>query len=286
MKKIITISMFVMLLAFTTLSTITVKAIALPPAAEDTLAACTDGIDNDLNTLTDLADGACASFAITTPVPVSENTVTFCADGIDNDFNTLIDLADPACAAVTASTTTTVVAEDTAALCSDGIDNNFNTLVDLADPACAAFSTPAPTPTPTSGGTSGSSFGSGPVGPGSSSGGITSGTPISGVFTQGTTTASCVPMTTYIKLGKKNSMQEVTRLQAFLNVYMGLKLTPSGIYNTATYNAVKAFQLKHTDNVLTPWGINYATGYFYKTTQRQMNMILCPNVNFPMPTLN
>ena len=96
----------------------------------------------------------------------------------------------------------------------------------------------------------------------------------------------CDPMKTYIKLGRKNSVKEVTRLQAFLNVNLGLKLNPSGFYNLATYNAVKSFQLKYTDNVLTPWGINKATGYFYKTTQRQMNMLLCPNVNFPMPVLN
>ncbi|MBC7981722.1 hypothetical protein H7X65_01445, partial [Candidatus Parcubacteria bacterium] len=248
--------------------------------------------DNDEDTLVDYADGDCpaAPSLITIPTVTFENTLGLCTDGIDNDEDTLVDYADGDCTGVVATTTVSGASssvENTIGLCTDGIDNDEDTLVDYADGDCPAVATTTP-PTTTvvgGGGVVGSSFGSGPS-TGGFGGGITSGTPISGVFTQGTTTASCVPMTTYIKLGKKNSMQEVTRLQAFLNVHMGLKLTPSGFYNSATYNAVKSFQLKYKDNVLTPWGITAPTGYFYKTTQRQMNMILCPNVNFPMPVLN
>ncbi|MBC7766775.1 peptidoglycan-binding protein, partial [Arenimonas sp.] len=191
----------------------------------------------------------------------------------------------PACASFAVASTTTVlsIAENTALLCADGIDNNNNTLVDLADPACAAFATTTPVVVvSTGGGTVGSSFGSGPSFGGSSSG-ITSGTPVSTVITS---TSTCNAMKTYIKKGRKNNVAEVTRLQTFLNQNLGLKISSTGFYGNKTFDAVRTFQLKYKDTILTPWGIGYSTGYFYKTTQRQMNMLLCPNVNFPMPVLN
>ena len=101
-----------------------------------------------------------------------------------------------------------------------------------------------------------------------------------------TSTSTCNAMKTYIKKGRKNNVAEVTRLQTFLNQNLGLKISSTGFYGNKTFDAVRTFQLKYKDTILTPWGIGYSTGYFYKTTQRQMNMLLCPNVNFPMPVLN
>jgi hypothetical protein len=75
-------------------------------------------------------------------------------------------------------------------------------------------------------------------------------------------------------------------LQAFLNKELGLTLEVNGEYDAATIEAVKAFQAKYSLDVLSPWGINDATGIVYKTTQRMINKIACPTLDIPMPELN
>ncbi len=75
-----------------------------------------------------------------------------------------------------------------------------------------------------------------------------------------------------MKRGGKNDVNEVKKLQRFLNV------KETGFFGKLTFNAVKAFQLKYADQILSPWGHKDATGYFYKTTQKQANLILCPAV--------
>lgn len=104
--------------------------------------------------------------------------------------------------------------------------------------------------------------------------------------------ASCSEyLHSYIKYGGKNDSADVTRLQAFLNKYLGAKLVVNGEYNKETYEATKAFQVKEAGQVLSPWkstkgGINDdGTGYVYKTTKRWINMLNCPELNIPMPTL-
>jgi hypothetical protein len=95
----------------------------------------------------------------------------------------------------------------------------------------------------------------------------------------------------YIKMGQKNQAGDVIRLQVFLNKYLGTKLVPRGVYDKATFDAVRAFQVKTADEVLEPWkntpgGINEnGTGYVYKTTKRMINMIMCPELNIEMPEL-
>ncbi len=95
----------------------------------------------------------------------------------------------------------------------------------------------------------------------------------------------------YIKMGQKNKAGDVIRLQAFLNKYLGTKLVPRGVYDKATFDAVRAFQVQTADEVLEPWkgtpgGINEnGTGYVYKTTKRMINMIMCPELNIEMPEL-
>jgi hypothetical protein len=109
----------------------------------------------------------------------------------------------------------------------------------------------------------------------------------------GASTSCGIYLNKYIKLGDKNNdKDEVTKLQQFLNEYLGLNLVVDGFYGLKTYNAVKAFQLKHQNEVLSPWvGVgklkkeNNPTGYVYKTTQRWINMIKCPELNLPMPEL-
>lgn len=105
-------------------------------------------------------------------------------------------------------------------------------------------------------------------------------------------TTSCAPyLYTYIMYGVDNDESEVMKLQQFLNEYLGYNLPIDGFYGLDTYNAVKVFQLKHSQEVLSPWvGITLqnaskGTGFMYKTTQRWINMIKCPDLNLPMPML-
>ena len=96
----------------------------------------------------------------------------------------------------------------------------------------------------------------------------------------------------YIKYGGDNNPQEVKKLQYFLNEYLGIDLEITGIYNQATYQAVMRFQLLLNDEILAPWvevdclpSSNIATGYVYRTTQWKINMIVCPELNLPVPNL-
>ena len=43
---------------------------------------------------------------------------------------------------------------------------------------------------------------------------------------------------------------------------------------------------KYKDTILTPWNLTSATGYFYKTTQKQANLLLCSTADTSMPVLN
>jgi peptidoglycan hydrolase-like protein with peptidoglycan-binding domain len=80
--------------------------------------------------------------------------------------------------------------------------------------------------------------------------------------------------------------EAVKALQQFLNTELGLTLDVNGDFDAATIDAVKAFQTKYALEVLAPWGITDATGIVFKTTQRMINMILCPGLDLPMPELN
>ncbi len=96
----------------------------------------------------------------------------------------------------------------------------------------------------------------------------------------------------YIKLGGDNNPEEVKKLQYFLNEYLGINLEITGVYNQATYQEVMRFQLLLNDEILAPWvevnclpSSNIATGYVYRTTQWKINMIVCPELNLPVPNL-
>jgi hypothetical protein len=91
---------------------------------------------------------------------------------------------------------------------------------------------------------------------------------------------------TYMRLGRHNDSDEVTKLQEFLNKELGSNLTVNGNFDESTDAAVRQFQKAHEPQILTPWGINYATGYVYKTTQRWVNLTSCSSLNIPMPVLN
>jgi hypothetical protein len=87
----------------------------------------------------------------------------------------------------------------------------------------------------------------------------------------------CAPyLTTYIRPGLGNDRGDVERLQMFLRDHEGFdNLAVTGIYNAPTADAVKIFQEKHVNEILTPWGISSATGYVYYTTQKKINDLHC-----------
>lgn len=96
----------------------------------------------------------------------------------------------------------------------------------------------------------------------------------------------------YIKTNHKNNPEEVKKLQTFLNEWIGANIPVTGEYGPLTYNAVKNFQLKYSDEILDPWikvGLHKdskkATGYVYRTTQRMINNLMCPRLNLPFPDL-
>lgn len=110
----------------------------------------------------------------------------------------------------------------------------------------------------------------------------------------GATTSCDIYLDSFLKRGAKNNIEQVKKLQTFLNDY--LKLNPAlpvnGVFGNATFKAVVKFQEQESDHVLKPWvGITLkdtkkGTGYVYKTTITRINNIMCPDLNLPIPTLD
>lgn len=91
-------------------------------------------------------------------------------------------------------------------------------------------------------------------------------------------------ITSFIKPGVSNNNEaQVKRLQFFLRDFEGASLTINGVYDEATIAAVKHFQEKYKDEVLTPWGADNPSGFVYFTTQKKINEIYCQGVSqFPL----
>ncbi len=88
-----------------------------------------------------------------------------------------------------------------------------------------------------------------------------------------------------------NNPVEVKKLQTFLNIYLGLHIPVTGYYGPMTIAAVNQFQTMNNKSVLAPW-VPYGlpddmtpTSYVYKTTQRWINLIVCPPLGLPLPQL-
>ncbi len=90
-----------------------------------------------------------------------------------------------------------------------------------------------------------------------------------------TVAKTCPYITEYMTIDGQNNSAEVTKLQAFLNLYENAGLTVTGIFDTATLNAVKAFQTKYFAETMLPWGTDKATGNVYITTLKKINEIYC-----------
>ena len=98
-----------------------------PSGAEDSMAACTDGVDNDCNGFFDCRDFACSAFC------GAENSNGTCNDGEDNDMDGFVDCDDRDC-----EERIVCAGEATNANCSDGMDNDEDGMTDCMDEDCQA----------------------------------------------------------------------------------------------------------------------------------------------------
>mgnify|MGYP001597125894 CR=1 FL=1 len=95
----------------------------------------------------------------------------------------------------------------------------------------------------------------------------------------------------YMKRGGRNDVEQVKKLQAFLNKNGFGPLPLTGYFGSMTHEAVMKFQTANWQEILSPWvpfGLPTATtptGYVYKTTLRWINMTECPALNLQLPTL-
>lgn len=231
---------------------------------ENTFALCHDGIDNDMNLKTDLADDNCNPFA--TPAPVPENSALLCADNIDNDQDLKTDMTDEDC-------------------------------TPFATPSTEGPATTTATTTPTQPSTGGSSSSnSGPTASGGTSSFSTGGTGSTGGTVLGASTdtegSTCSSMIVeYLRKGKKNTPTEVKKLQSALNSILGTKLPITGYFGNQTDSAVRKLQQQYSAEILKPWvdaklmAVSAPTGYVYKTTKWFINRHLCSSANIAAPVL-
>jgi len=83
----------------------------------------------------------------------------------------------------------------------------------------------------------------------------------------------------------KNSMDEVKKLQEFLNSHLNLSVPITGYFGPITERAVSSFQITHKDVVLTPLGLTRATGAVFGMTQRAINELSCDGVPLALSTV-
>lgn len=89
----------------------------------------------------------------------------------------------------------------------------------------------------------------------------------------------------FIRFNRNNDAEQVTKLQQFLNKWLGLSLPLTGFYGPLTYEAVLQFRTQYAETILTPWGLTSPTGIVYLTTLRQINMLECPVLSLELPPL-
>ncbi|MEN9613786.1 MAG: hypothetical protein RLZZ347_93 [Candidatus Parcubacteria bacterium] len=93
------------------------------------------------------------------------------------------------------------------------------------------------------------------------------------------TGASCSYLTDYLRSDFDNNPTEVAKLQAFLKDTEKMDVSLTNVFDKQTEDAVKAFQVKYSADILTPWGVTEPTGYVYITTLKKINDIHCAGQN-------
>ncbi len=90
-----------------------------------------------------------------------------------------------------------------------------------------------------------------------------------------TVTADCSYINSYIKIEAKNDVNEIVKLQTFLKNNEKMNVDVNGIYDIKTIEAVKAFQTKYANDILTPWGMKSPSGNVFYTTKKKINELIC-----------
>lgn len=266
---------------------------------------CSDLIDNDNDGVTDFVplfgDPDCENIFDSSESGSEGGEGDFplnqCLDGIDNDNDGLIDLADAGCinAGDNDESNGGGGGENPTDVCPniDGVQTEVPLGKVLQDGNCVD------TPTGGGGGSSdvcpnidgtqsevpeGKVLQDGncvdaPVSGGGGGGGGGGGSVL------GTTTpASCdTYITSFMRMGQINNVDQVKRMQGILKNFEGADLEESGEYDEKSAAAIRAFQLKYSSEILTPWGIEEPTGYVFLTTKKKLNEVYCKNTKaFPL----
>jgi hypothetical protein len=109
---------------------ISISCAGTPPPPTDPELICNDGIDDDLDGLTDCADSDCFSDAACLPPPTIDTEI-ICSDGTDDDLDGLTDCADPDCAA-------DPFCSPSIEICTGGMDEDGDGDIDCADADCTS----------------------------------------------------------------------------------------------------------------------------------------------------
>ena len=159
----------------------------------------------------------------------------------------------------------------------DKVGNEEHTAI--AGPFAYTFTPPVPPPAPPSTPPSGG-------GGSSRSGDFRNSGQVLGASTGQVLGESCgLYMDRFIRSGRINDVEQVKKLQTFLNKWMNANLPVTGFYGSLTLQAVNAFQEKYASEVLTPWNLTGPTGITYLTTLRWINMLECPELALQVPNL-
>lgn len=198
-------------------------------------------------------------------------------------------------AAATADDGSCTYASQTITGCTDPAATNYNADATQDDGSCtypggSGTTTPTTTTTtpstPSTAGHHGGGGGAGCRAGTAWSPATNSCVPVGQVLGAATSSPACgLSLTSHLRYGSsKNDPGQVVILQTFLTAH-GYGTLTSGVFDRATEAAVKAFQTAYAGAVLTPWHISAPTGLVYLTTAREINLIACPSLSIPIPTL-
>ncbi len=286
--------------------TITNNDSYVPPPSENTLVLCTDTLDNDEDESVDLNDPDCESFKpklTVNKIVINDNGrsaissdfnlfvgETSVSSGIQNIFNVgNFVISETASSTYTATFSGDCDISGNISLSAGDVKVCTITNNDIAPVVCESgfhregevcVADPVSEVVEESEGRSGSSRRN------------NSGGQVLGAFTENTNSTTTQTTTntnsnnstceeyikTYIKFGQNNDVEDVKRLQIFLNEHMKANIPITGFYGEITMSWVKKLQEMHKDEILTPWGIVDPTGYVYKTTKRFINIKKCPGL--------
>jgi hypothetical protein len=250
--------------------------------AEDNAEVCHDLVDNDGDEATDEADADCAAFFVPEVIEIPG-----CTDPEAINFDPEANRFDESCRYEEAPEFTL---ENTDEVCHDLVDNDGDETTDEADVDCASFFVPeAATSTATTTESDNSSRRR------SSSRSTDSSNNSQGEVLGASTDNMCDALpyiTSYLRMGQNNNVEDVKKLQIFLNDHMNLNIPVTGFFGPLTHAGVNAFQIKYKEDILQPWidirqheNVNTPTGYVYKTTLWKIHSLMCSQATLPKPEL-